>query len=251
MSSSGSKTPPEAEPPVAAEIPEEPVDLTDLGDGAPDPVRVRFFFVVARTRLDLFLTIRRRFRDDRTVYVMLDRREQSRRSRTISAYVPERRRRVDRRQPRDYWEDLAHHPAVLIPLSSRPEDGRPIPTSPGIEATEPDKEATMEPVLFEEARLLAWVQESQHVIQHVLPAVLDERDGLRSQLQDAHRRCRALEEENDRLRADIARASTAHRQLEQGQAEIGESMDQVLSQMSHVLGPMRELAERLATRRRG
>jgi hypothetical protein len=249
MSSSGSTTPPEAEPPVPTERAEAPVDLADLGDGAPDPVRVRFFFVVARTRLDLFLTIRRRFRDDRTVHVMLDRREQVRRSRTI-AYVPERRRRIERRQPRDYWEDLAHHPAVLIPLSPR-EDGRPIPTSPAVEAPERDKEATMEPILGEEARLLAWVQESQHVIQHVLPAVLDERDGLRSQLQDAHRRCRVLEEENDRLRADIAKASAAHRQLEQGQAEIGESMDQVLAQMGHVLGPMRELAERLATRRRG
>jgi hypothetical protein len=250
MSSSGSKTPPEAESPVAADIPLEPVDLTDLGDGAPDPVRVRFFFVVARTRLDLFLTIRRRFRDDRTVHVMLDRREQARRSRTTPVHVPERRRLVDRRQPRDYWEDLAHHPAVLIPLAPRPEDGRPIPTSPAIEASEPDKEATMEPILVEEARLLAWVQESLHVIQHVLPAVLDERDGLRNQLQDAHRRCRALEEDNDRLRADLAKVGAAHRQLEQGQAEIGESMDQVLAQMGHVLGPMRELAERLATRRR-
>jgi hypothetical protein len=250
MSSSGSKTPPEAEPPVAAEIPEEPVDLTDLGDGAPDPVRARFFLVVARTRMDLFLTIRRRFRDDRTVHVMLDRREQVRRSRTTPVYVPERRRRVDRRQPRDSWEDLAHHPAVLIPLSPHPEDGRLIPTSPAIEASEPDKEATMEPVLFEEARLLTWIQESQHVIQHVLPAVLDERDGLRNQLQDSHRRCRALEEENGRLRADLARAAAAHRQLEQGRAELGESMDQVLAQMGHVLGPMRELAERLATRRR-
>ena len=87
----------------------------------------------------------------------------------------------------------------------------------------------------------------EQVLQH---RYLDERDGLRNQLQDAHRRCRALEEDNDRLRADLAKVVAAHRQLEQRQAEIGESMDQVLAQMGHVLGPMRELAERLATRRR-
>jgi hypothetical protein len=82
-----------------------PTGSDTLDTAAFDAVRTRFFFVVARARMDLFLTIRRQFRDDRTVYVMLDRREHDRRSAPAPVGFPDRRRRADRRRPRDYWED--------------------------------------------------------------------------------------------------------------------------------------------------
>ena len=107
----------------------------------------------------------------------------------------------------------------------------------------------MEHVLIDEARVRAWVQEGQQVLQHVLPAALGERDALRSQLQDAARRCKELQEENERLRAELARAAAGHRQLEQGHAEIVDSVSQFLTQLTHVLEPMRGLAERLSQAR--
>jgi chromosome segregation ATPase len=93
--------------------------------------------------------------------------------------------------------------------------------------------------------MLAWVQEGQHVLQHVLPAVLDERDTLRNQLDEAARRCKDLQQENDGLRAEIARVSAAHQQLAQGQAGIADSVEQFLTQVTSVLEPMRSLAERI------
>jgi len=170
-------------------------------------MRPRFFFVVARTRLDLFLTIRRQFRDDRTVYVLVDRREQDRRCKPNLSGFPERRS-ADRRRPKDYWEDPAHHPAVLIPLSLPRPATRDIDLSRSAEAPEGDKEST----------------------HHVLPAILAH-DALANQLHDATRRCAALQEENDRLRAE--------------HAAVVDSMGLFLTQLTHVLEPMRDLAEKL------
>jgi chromosome segregation ATPase len=83
----------------------------------------------------------------------------------------------------------------------------------------------------------------------VIPAVIDERDALRSQLQDSARRCEELQRENDRLRADVARATADHRQLEQGHADVVDSVGQFLSQLTHVLEPMRVLADKLGQAR--
>jgi hypothetical protein len=204
-----------------------------------------FLFIVARKRLDLFLTIRRRFLDDRTVHVLLDRREQDRRCQASLLEFPDRRRLTDRRRPRDYWEDIAHHPAVLIPLSLRRGDTGVIAPPRSAETSEPDEEPPMERVLGDETRVLAWIQESQHVLHQVLPAVLAERDALERQLQETGQRCRALQEENDELRREVARVAAGHRLLEQGRADILDSVGQFVAQMTHMLEPMRDLAEKL------
>lgn len=103
----------------------------------------------------------------------------------------------------------------------------------------------MERVLVDEARVLAWLQDCRHILQHVLPALLDERDTLKSQLHDATRRCQDLQEENDGLRAEVTRATAAHRQLERGHADIVDSVGKFLTQMTHVLEPMRNLTAAL------
>jgi hypothetical protein len=232
---------------IGADVPAEVADPVDEPPSVGEAVRARFFFVVARARLDLYLTIRRQFRDDRTVYVMLDRREQDRRARSSPVDFPDRRHRGDRRRPRDYWEDTAQHPAVLIPISPlRPEgsDGAAVPSAEVL-TPDTDKEPTMEHVLVDETRVLAWVREGQHVLQHVLPAALGERDALRSQLQDATQRCKELQAENDELRAEMARTAAGHRQLEQGHAEIVDSVSEFLTQLTRALDPMRGLAEKL------
>jgi chromosome segregation ATPase len=112
----------------------------------------------------------------------------------------------------------------------------------------------MEPVLVDEARVRAWVEEGQKVLQHVVPFALGERDALRSQLEDATRRCKELQEENDGLRADLLKAAASHRQFEQGHVEIVDSVSQFLTQLTQALDPMRGLAEKLSqarTRRDG
>jgi hypothetical protein len=219
------------------------------GDAPAADNPVRFLFVVARTRLDLFLTIRRRFLDDPAVYVLLDRRTQRRRSKEGPVRLHDRRRQLDRRRPRDYWEDPAHHPAVLIPLSRPRPDSSDADSRPS--AGTNDKEPTMESPPVDDARVLAWVREGQHVLQHVLPLVVDGRAVLKGQLEEATRRCQDLQQENDALRAELARLTLAHRQLERGRSEIVDGVDQLLAQMNQVLEPMRELADRLSQARPG
>jgi hypothetical protein len=243
LSSAIVSSPPVEPPPAPDAPPPPPVAASNPDEHGREPAR--FLFVVARTRLDLYLTIRRRFLDDRAVYVLLDRREQGRRTRPSPVHVPERRRQPDRRRPRDYWEDTAHHPAVLIPLSTRRQDASDNAPSLSDEATPRDKEPTMERVLVDEARMLTWIREGQHVFQHVLPAVLDERDSLRNQLDEVARRCKELQQENAALRAEVARVSAAHRLLEEGQQAIAENVEQFVAQMRNVLEPMRSLAERI------
>lgn len=89
----------------------------------------------------------------------------------------------------------------------------------------------MERALVDEARVLAWLLEGRYVLHHVLPAILAEHDALVTQLHDAIRRGRALQEENDGLRAE--------------RAAVVESMGLFLTQLAHVLEPMRDLAEKL------
>jgi hypothetical protein len=219
----------------------ESVNTADAGPNEHEAARTRFFYVVARTRMDLFLTIQRQFRGDRTVYVMLDRREHERRGKPGPVDFLDRRRQPDRRRPMDYWENTAHHPAVLVSLSRLRKGGSDSGSLPSANVPEQNKELAMEHVLVDEARVLAWVQEGKYVIQHVL----GERDALRGQLQDAIQRCKELQEENDGLRAEVARATASHRQLEQGHADIVDSVGQLLTQLTRLVEPMRDMAEKL------
>ena len=191
--------------------------------------------------MDLFLKMRRRFLDDDTVHVLLDRRTQDQRVKQAIVPGPERRRQPDRRRPVDYWESTTHHPAVLIPLARRP--GADDVDHPGF--PDHDKEPPMEPVRVDAARVLAWVQEGRQLLDTVLPGVLDEREALQRERDDAVRRYQELAAENEALRAEVARATAACRRLEREQADIVGSMGQFVSQMGHVLEPMRTLTEKL------
>jgi hypothetical protein len=223
------------------------------GDEATDRPRLdwpgtrpaRFLFVVAPTRVDLFLRMRRRFLDDDAVLVLLDRRTQGRRVKQGAGPVPDRRRQSDRRAPTDYWESTAYHPAVLIPITHRSYAGAidRFASSPSA-----DKEPTMEPARVNAARVLAWVREGRELLEGVLPAVLDEREALQRERDEAIRRYHELQAENEALRAEVAQATAALRQLEQGQAEIAGSVGQFVTQMTRALEPMRTLGEKLGPR---
>jgi cell division protein FtsB len=103
----------------------------------------------------------------------------------------------------------------------------------------------MEPASVNAARVRAWIQEGQELLERVLPVVLDEREALQRERDEAIRRAHDLQAENDALRAEVAQATAALRQLEQGQAEIAGSVGQFVTQMTRALEPMRILGEKL------
>jgi hypothetical protein len=221
-------------------------DTVDVSLEPAEPVKPRFFYVVARTHQGLFESIRRRFMDDPTVYVLLDRRKQDRRTKSSPLHVSDRRRLADRRRPTDYWENTAYHPAVLISLPVGEPGVRGIHGLTFITAPEQDKESTMEPVPVNEARLRAWVQQGQKILDEFLPVLLDERNAFKTRLDDAVRRCNALEAENTAMRAEVARATAGYRQLAEGHADLVGSVGQLLTQMTSVLEPMRIISEKIA-----
>jgi hypothetical protein len=152
---------------------------------------------------------------------MLDRRERDRRRQQRPSAFADRRQTPDRRQPREYWEDIAHHSAVIIPL--RPARER--DDTPPAEAPAPEQDAvagTHEEILTPE-RLLAWLEESRHVVERILPSIVAERDALR---------------------AELAGLSAAHRGLEQEHAEITRRLNLFLAQIGGALEPLRELDQR-------
>ena len=103
----------------------------------------------------------------------------------------------------------------------------------------------MEPSGVNAARVLEWIREGRELLERVLPAVLDEREALQRERDDAIRRSQELQTENEALRAEVAQATAALRQLEQGQAEIAGSVGQFVTQMTRALEPMRMLGEKL------
>ncbi len=87
-----------------------------------------FLVIVARDHAELFPWIRRQFLEDARVQVILDRRRLEGRHKAPTQ-APDRRL-PDRRRAPDYWEDLRHHPVVLIPAARGVPVGAAVPSSP-------------------------------------------------------------------------------------------------------------------------
>ena len=204
--------------------------------------RVRYLHIVARARLDLLLTLRRRFRDDASVHVMLDRREGDRRRQSRPVAFADRRQSRDRRRPREYWEDIAYHPAVIIPLD--PVRHQEHAATPPVRETATEEPAhSTDPGLTPE-RLLGWIEETRHIVERVVPAMAQECDAAHARLEQATRRCRDLQAESDALRAEVARLTAANRQLEREHADVTRRLGRFLTDVGGALEPLRELQRR-------
>src|SRR5207244_13009371 len=88
----------------------------------------RFLVFVARDNAELYPVIRRQFRVDARVQVILDRRLMEGRH-SAPTQAPDRRL-PDRRRAPDYWEDLRQHPVVLIPAARGVPVGSAVHSSP-------------------------------------------------------------------------------------------------------------------------
>jgi CheY-like chemotaxis protein len=210
-----------------------------------DGPRVRYLHIVARARLDLLLTLRRQFQDDSSVHVMLDRREGDRRRQSRPVVFADRRQSTDRRRPREYGEDIAYHPAVIIPLGTvrHPQQAAAPPVGATAAQERPDP---TDPGLTRE-RLLAWMGETRHLVQRVVPAIVQERDAARARLEQATRRCRDLQAESDALRVEVARLTGFNRQLEREHADVARRLGRFLTEVGGALEPLRELQHRHAS----
>jgi hypothetical protein len=73
---------------------------------------VRYLFIVARNRPDILEQVKQRLRGDARIEVIVDRRHGERRQ-SGSSREPDRRR-LDRRRPVKYWDDLSLFPTLVV-----------------------------------------------------------------------------------------------------------------------------------------
>src|SRR5438128_4946864 len=123
-----------------------------------------FFVIVAQDHSELFPRIRRQFLDDPRVQVILDRRRWER-GRTARTPLPDRRW-ADRRRAPDYWEDLRHHPVVLVSTARRAPVDPAVRSSPASPTAGGRLETTQDvtPMRREIDQLCQWVRSGQELL---------------------------------------------------------------------------------------
>ena len=200
-----------------------PVDRGEADD-------VRLLLIVARHEAHLFLRTCIRFFGLRGIAVMLDRRRGQRRQTT--ACCQHDRRRADRRHSTGHWEDLHHHPVVIVPVirAGRDVTGSPHPTSSGEDIME-----TIEDFTHTKSRLDEWTREGQQLIGHVVPSLLDDCHSHRQQVQRLRQEIKDKDVEIAALRSEID-------ELKRERTEMAEATSTYLNEINRITT---EVARRL------
>jgi hypothetical protein len=168
----------------------------------PRDVKVRFLIVVARHATSVFGEISEQFLDDPRVEVFQDRRRGERR-RTQATEAAERRLQ-DRRRTPGYWEDMRYHPVVIVP-TWRPPEARTV-TAPSPPPTqEVTSMGTTETATPAWPAVDTWVRETQHILSHVLPQMVQDSETLRRRAEGAEEQVARLKRELNDLQSEISR----------------------------------------------
>jgi hypothetical protein len=165
-------------------------------------VKVRFLIVVARHASGVFTEISEQFLDDPRVEVFQDRRRGERRK--SPATEPADRRLQDRRRTPGYWEDMRYHPVVIVPTWRPPEARTVSATSPPL-TQEVTPMGTIETPAQAWPSVDAWVRETQHILSHVLPRMVQDSDDLRRRAESAEEEVARLKRELEDLQSEVSR----------------------------------------------
>lgn len=165
-------------------------------------VKVRFLVVVARHASNIFSEISEQFLDDPRVEVFQDRRRGERRKSRATDLTD--RRLQDRRRTPGYWEDMRYHPVVIVP-TWRPPEARSVtpPSPPPTQEVKPM--GTIETPTQAWPGVDAWVRETQHILTHVLPQMVQDSEDLRRRAGSAEEQVARLKREVEDLQGEITR----------------------------------------------
>jgi hypothetical protein len=197
-------------------VPREAPGVTD---------RPAYLVIVRRGDPLLLAVTQRRFAGDCAVQVIVDRR-------TAAVGI-----RPDRRRGLDFWEDIRHHPVVIV----RKDAGEP--------QTSEHREEGMT-TFGDDARLIEeWMEQGQELAQRVMPGLRAEFERLATALESAEREGRKLREENDALREDNGRLRADAERMRYAQMEVAQTFTTVVAGMQQVMQPLQDLALRLSPHR--
>jgi len=194
---------------------------------------VGYLIVVDPADESLFRHLQARFDGDARTRVILDRRRRAGPAEASSAP-----RDVERRMsvPRP----LLAFGATVIRLTSGAPTTETMAHEPAGRRHPPAMEG-----MEDRQRVDRWLEESQYLIGRMIPAYLDDRDRLRARIE-------TVEEDNARLRAELADARREVAQLcgevdfyRGERTRVGENFRAIMEHMTALQGPVNDIASRL------
>jgi hypothetical protein len=201
------------------------------------PIRdgqVRFLVIVARHAVDLFARVSDQFLDDPRVQVLMDRRRGERR-RAILSHHPERRSQERRRAP-DYWEDIRRHPVVIVPTWKARESRSPAATPHPSPAYEVKTMESTDTITQAWHQIETWVRDSQHMVSHVIPSLMQECDELRKRADSAEAHVARLKREVEDLQGELTKLGGEVGRLTDERAVMSGVVERGMSEIARMAG---------------
>jgi hypothetical protein len=195
----------------------------------------RFLVVVARHDADLFARVSEQLLDDPRVGVILDRRRGERRQDSRTYW--RERRRAERRQAPDYWEDTRYHPVIVVSVRKGNELGG--VAAPVEDASIPEV-ATMETDFFADVRrrIDDWARDGQDILNKMLPQLLEESESFRQRAEVAEGHSARLAREVEDLQHEVARLQGDLTRLRQERTEMAGTVERAFTDITRLAGDL-------------
>ena len=186
----------------------------------------RFLVIVARHDAELFARVSEQLLDDPRVVVILDRRRGDRREETRPCW--RERRRTDRRQRPDYWEDTRYHPVIVVSTRKRSDKLTEHPPIPEVAPMETDS------LTEARRRIDKWARDGQDVLNKFIPQLFAECEGFRQRAELAEAHSARLAREVDDLQSAVTRLqSEIDRQRRDG-AEMADLVERTFTDVGRL-----------------
>jgi hypothetical protein len=222
--------------------------LREIGTDLPGPasrargstgeLTMHYLIVVARNEPALYEHLRNRLRGDPRVGVVVDRRG-GRNGETTDTPPP-----VERRRRRSWLATGASHELVELARQDTAESASPKP-QPSVHNEEARPQMSETETLEGPQRLTRWVAESQHVLGHVIPELIEDRDRLRQTLEAKERECERLNGEVGELRRNLGAIQGEVQGLRAERLSMAEACGGVVDLLGKLQRPLDEIVRRL------
>jgi hypothetical protein len=193
----------------------------------------RFLVVVARHDADLFARVSEQLLDDPRVGVILDRRRGERRQESRTYW--RERRRAERRQAPDYWEDTRYHPVIVVSVRKSNEPGG--LAAPADDVPTPEV-ATMETEYFADVRrrIDDWARDGQDILNKLLPQLLEESEAFRQRAEVAEGHSARLAREVEDLQTEVARLQSDLARARQERTDMAGTVERAFTDITRLAG---------------
>ena len=189
----------------------------------------RYLVIVARSEPALYEHLRNRHSSDSRVRVVLDRRGAA----DDALELPP----VERRGRRSWLATGASHELVALPHQNTADTS--------IHPQEAPRAMNDSELLDDRQRVIRWLDESQHQLGRVIPAMLEDRDNLRRALGATEQECERLRGELEHLRQVVSALQAEVQTLRTERTAMADAFGGVVDLLGQLQRPLVEISRRL------